>query len=207
MHLHLAVGGLAVHADALFGAALGQAAAGGQGLHQRHAALQPHGAGALHLAVDVDQRLAVDPHGVAVLDQQVLVAGRRRQTAVGRSTSSAEGLAVARAGDAPRCRRRSAAVPPAMASRSVRRMSATSMRVAAGAVDLAQHAGLVAAHLQHHQGDLRLLDEVAVAQAVGDQLLGRGDGQAAQADGAQQRVADTMPASVMRVSSVRSGFW
>ena len=37
--LHLAVGALAVYTNAFFSAALGKAAAGGQALHQRHAAL------------------------------------------------------------------------------------------------------------------------------------------------------------------------
>jgi len=67
----IALGAAAVHADAFLGAALREAAPGGQRLHQRHVALEPHGSGALHLAVDVDLRLPVDPDHVAIADQQV----------------------------------------------------------------------------------------------------------------------------------------
>ena len=63
-------------------------------------------------------------------------------------------------------------------------------REAPGPVDLAQHAGLVAAHLHDQDADLRLLDEVAVAQPVGQHALGLGDGETAELDAAQQRVAD-----------------
>jgi hypothetical protein len=80
--------------------------------------------------------------------------------------------------------------PPASASRSVTRRSAVSMREAARAVDVAQHVGLVAAHLQQHDADLRLAHEVALHQAVGDEGLGLRDGLAADAHAAQQRVAD-----------------
>ena len=48
-----------------------QAAAGGERLHQRHAALEAHLPGPLHLAVDVEGRRPVDVDDVAVLDLHV----------------------------------------------------------------------------------------------------------------------------------------
>ena len=53
-------------------------------------------------------------------------------------------------------------------------------REAAGLLDLAEHRHLVAAHLQQHDVDLRLLEDVGLLQRVGDAVFGLADAQAAE---------------------------
>jgi hypothetical protein len=175
-----------VHADAPLGAALREPAAGGQRLDQRHAPLQPHRARALHLAVDVHHRLAFDPDDVAVQDQDVAAAALRRKQRR-HVHFHAERLAFAGADDHGQV-----CAQGRHATSDGQQLGQPNLgafqRVAAGPVDLPQHAGLVAAHLQQRDRHLRLLDEVAAAQAIGDELLGLGDAMPAQAHRAQQRV-------------------
>lgn len=186
--LDLPVGISAMDAQALFGAALSQTTAGGEGLDDGHVAFEAHGTRALHFTIDVDHRHPVHIDGVAIDDHRVVGLGRCAEQ-VGQVDDHAERAVVAHAAE----RHQVAATRgnPASGGEQLAQAHARLLdREAAWAVDHAEHGGLVATDLRDQDADLRLAHEIAVAQSVGDDLLGLGHGQPAQLDLTEQREAD-----------------
>jgi len=186
--LHGAVGQLAVQAQAGFAAAQGGATAQGQGLHDRHAAFDAVSAGALGRTIDVEHRGAVHVHHVAALHHQVVLpfVGEEELSHV---HPLLKGLAIAHATDDGHVVTRWGSATGGgqhVAEAGVGRFE----RVAARPPHQAQHRHLVAAHLQQGDGDLRIAQETAVAQGVGNLLFSGGDGQAAHFHQPNERVCE-----------------
>jgi len=179
----------AVDANATFGAAQRQTTRSGQGLQQRGVAQQHHGTGTLYFTVDVDLRRAVHPDGVAIAQLEIsLRVGRGEH--FGEVDFLAEGLAVALARHHHDVRTRAGDDAARLGQHFAELGVAGDQREAARFGHQTQHRDLVGVGRQHQDGDLGLLEEVAVLQALGDLGLGIGRRQATDADVAQQRVGN-----------------
>ena len=162
-----------------------------QRLHHDHVRLQPIGAGALHFAVDVEHRGALDEDGVAVLDLDV-----------GLGVAAAEDP---RQVDGPRYRlavalrqhRHRVGARGADAARQCQDVGQARAgvleHIGARAQQLPEHVHLPAAHLHDGDGDLRLDHEAAAAQLIGDAVSRLRRRQPAQFDLAHQREHDGAP--------------
>ena len=187
-HLDVAVTHATVQADATVGTAQGQTTTLGHGLGHGHATVQHVLARTLHLAIDVVVGGLVDENGVASLQHHVLaqVAGVEHVDQVDFQT-----LRTAVAGGHQDDAVGAGFVDPAGHRQDFRQAHAGRFqRIAARVGHVAQHGNLLAAELQHVQGDLRVLQEAAFTQAGGDEILGLLRGQAGQLDYTQQREGD-----------------
>ena len=157
--MHTAVSRFAVQAQALFTAAHGRAAALRQCLHDGHVAFDAKASGALHFAVDVVDRCPVHVDAVAALHHDVVL-----QFVVQKDGWNvdlfAKLLAVAHTddnGNVVTAARGAAGIGQHVAEARV----GCFQRKATGPVHLAQYRYLVAANLDQHDVDLRVLDEAA----------------------------------------------
>ena len=187
-HLDVAVTHATVQADATVGTTQGQTTALGNGLGHGHAAVKHVLARTLDLAIHIVVGGLVDEDGVASLQDHVLaqVAGAEHLDQVDLQT-----LRTAVAGGHEQHVVGAGLVDAARHREDLGQAHAGGLqRVAAGVGHVAQHRDLLAAELQHVQGDLRVLQEAALTQTGGDEVLGLLRRQAGQLDHAQQRVGD-----------------
>ena len=173
---------------ATLGAARREPAALRQRLKQGQPALDAQGTGTLDFAVDVGRRRAVDIDDVAVLDRHVELglAGLkdRRQVDV-----DLDGIAVAIADQGHDVR--TGRQHTARGSDHLGDPASDDVdRIAPRLRDLPQDRDLVAADRRHLDRHLRPQHEAAVAQQLGDLLLGHADGRTADQDIADERKVD-----------------
>ena len=140
----------------------------------------------MHFAVNVEQRRAVNVDHIARGHRDVvviLVVEKKRRDI----DFLAERLACTLAhddGNVGPGRRNSARYGDHLGDADVESLQ----RKAPGAVDEPKDRDLVAAHLQRQDADLRLLDEIAVGERLGNGLLGERDRQAAYLHSSDQRI-------------------
>src|SRR5882762_3990733 len=185
---HPVVGAAAMNAQAALGAARRGASALHQRVPERHVALDAVGARALHFAVDIEQRRAVDVNNVAARHRDVA-----RQLVVQEQARDVDlpaiRLAVALAGEDHHVG--AGGRDPAGDGDHLGDLGVEGLeRVAARPADLAEHRHLAAADGERQDAHLRLVEELAVLQRLGDGPLGRRDSHAAHFHRADERIAD-----------------
>nr|GEU28033.1 hypothetical protein [Tanacetum cinerariifolium] len=174
-------------AQAAFGAARGQAAAGCQRLQHRHAALEAQRTRTLYFTVDVEAWRAFDVQHVAAHQGHVAagVAAAHQGHHVQHLLAFGTALLVHQ-GDGFAAIGRGAAGQ----GQHVQHGAGGVDRVTARAVHLAQHRYLLAYHIGHQDVHLRLLDETTGFQQARQFLFGGSRRQAGDFHLADQRVAD-----------------
>src|SRR3989475_2455484 len=166
-----------VQPQAALGATLRRPSTLRQGLPHRHAAIDAVRAGTLHFAINVEQRRAVNVDHIAggYRDIVVILVVEKQRRDI---DFLAEGLACTLThdyGNVGPGRRNSARDGDHLGDADVESLQ----RKAPRAVDEPKDRDLVTAHLQRQDADLRLLDEIAVGERLGNGLLGERDRQAA----------------------------